>query len=426
MTMRCASQRGAKHDLANNKQQSAIKSQQSDMIKALLFDLDDTLLANSMDTFLPPYFGQLARQYPELDAATVVAATQQSVAQAVGRQDPLITLDRHFADAFTHQLGRPEAEWRARYAAFYARGFDVLQPLTGQRPEARDILSWALESGYRVVIATNALFPRAAIEARLRWAGLHDLALARVTVLEEWHFAKPNPAYFAEILADLGLRPDEALMIGNDPSDDIAPASSLGIPCWWITDDRLAEPPEGVAVVGQGPLETFGRWARECLSSLAPIPAPATALPDLLAGSLARLWAECQALQALDGRWNGRPGPDAWSANEIAVHLRDVEIEVNAPRVAWVLTQENPFIAGVDTDQWAIDRDYTVQDGQAALTTFAQARVATIARLREIAPEAYERTARHALFGRTSLRELVLVVLDHDQVHLRQLRTLSR
>jgi len=395
------------------------------MIKALLFDLDDTLLVNSMNTFLPSYFGQLAREYPELSAGVVVGATQHAAALAQSNQDPTTTLDRVFATAFTPRIGRPEAEWRARYASFYATRFDTLQPLTDRRPEARDILVWALNAGYRVVIATNALFPRAAVEARLRWAGVADLALARVTVLEDWHFAKPNPAYFAEILADLGLQPHETLMIGNDPHEDVAAAASLGIPCWWVTDDTLTPAPEGVDLVGRGPLRAFGAWAQDCLKQLRRGPTPVTALPDLLAGSLARLWSELARLQALPTGWHTQPPNDAWSANAIACHLRDVEIEVNGPRIAMVVTQDNPFIAGVDTDRWAFERDYATADGLAALEPFRQARLATITRLRALTATDYERTARHALFGRTSLRELIQVILDHDQVHLRELRALN-
>lgn len=396
------------------------------MIKALLFDLDDTLLANSMATFLPPYFGQLGRQYPELEVGRVAGATQHAAARAQANQDPTVTLDRVFAADFTPRIGRPEAEWRERYAAFYADGFDALRPLTQRRPEARDILVWALENGYRVVIATNALFPRAAVEARLRWAGIHDLALARVTVLEDWHFAKPNPAYFAEILADLSLRPSDVLMVGNDPLEDVAAASALGIACWWVTDEPLTPAPPGAILAGRGSLAVFHTWARECLSELRPGPAPATALPDLLLGSLARLWAELERLHERPDLWRRASGDGAWSANEVAVHMRDVEVEVNRSRIEAVLTQDNPFIAGIDTDQWALERGYARIDGRSALAEFAQVRQDVIARLRAIAPDAYERTARHALLGRTSLRELVQVMVDHDQVHLRQLRGLSR
>jgi FMN phosphatase YigB (HAD superfamily) len=39
------------------------------MIKAILFDLDDTLLGNDMDRFIPPYFEMLgnyvAHRYPK-------------------------------------------------------------------------------------------------------------------------------------------------------------------------------------------------------------------------------------------------------------------------------------------------------------------------------------------------------------------------
>lgn len=57
--------------------------------------------------------------------------------------------------------------------------------------------------------------------------------------------------------------------------------------------------------------------------------------------------------------------------NEIATHLRDVEVEVNAQRVDTVLTQDNPFIAGTDTEQWANERGYAQADGRAALDVFA-------------------------------------------------------
>jgi len=99
-----------------------------------------------------------------------------------------------------------------------------------------------------------------------------------------------------------------------------------------------------------------------------------------LSGSLARLWAELARLREADDAWTRAPAPGAWSANEIALHLRDVEAEVNGPRIDAVLTQENPFIAGVDTDQWATQRSYNTTDGRAALEGFAQTRLAVLRR----------------------------------------------
>ena len=56
--------------------------------------------------------------------------------------------------------------------------------------------------------------------------------------------------------------------------------------------------------------------------------------------------------------WIKRPSPDAWSLTEIICHLRDVEQEVNLPRLKKIIQENNPFIHGVDSDRWADERDY--------------------------------------------------------------------
>jgi hypothetical protein len=102
--------------------------------------------------------------------------------------------------------------------------------------------------------------------------------------------------------------------------------------------------------------------------------------------------------------------------------MRDVEREVNLPRLRAVIEQDNPFIAGADTDPWALERDYQSQDGPRALRDFAQARQASARLLRLQPPSVWSRTARHAIFGPTQLIEIVGWFLDHDLIHLEQVR----
>jgi HAD superfamily hydrolase (TIGR01549 family) len=42
------------------------------------------------------------------------------------------------------------------------------------------------------------------------------------------HFGKPQPEYYAELLARTGKRPAEALMVGDDWKNDIVPATLAG------------------------------------------------------------------------------------------------------------------------------------------------------------------------------------------------------
>jgi hypothetical protein len=69
-----------------------------------------------------------------------------------------------------------------------------------------------------------------------------------------------------------------------------------------------------------------------------------------------------------------------------------------------------------------VSRDYQAQDGPAALASFLATRRESARRLRGLPAEAWQRPARHAIFGPTRLAEIVGWVVDHDLIHLNQLR----
>jgi FMN phosphatase YigB (HAD superfamily) len=404
------------------------------MITTLLFDLDDTLLGNSMDVFLPGYFGQLARHF-ELgkgEAKRLVNAVLHGTDAMVANLDPTRALLGVFYDAFYPAMGWEPATYTPRFDDFYRTRFSKLQPLTQTRPAARAAMDWAFGAGYQVVIATSPLFPLAAIQERLRWAGVADFPYALVTAIETSHFTKPHPEYFAEILARLGKRPDEALVIGNDWEADLMPAAKLGLPHFWVSapgnraapDNKAAAdsapPGNTVHPVGVGPLEAFLEWAPAHLPALAAPALPAPALPVLLSGNLAETAGLLADLP--EAAWCCRPAAGEWSLVEIACHLRDVDHEVNLPRLQAVAENDNPFLPGADTDPWAVERCYQTQAGPQALAEWVEARRQTYTFLASLPEAAWRRPARHALLGNTTLAELVGWILDHDRIHLAQLR----
>jgi FMN phosphatase YigB (HAD superfamily) len=398
------------------------------LITTLLFDLDDTLLGNDMGTFLPAY-SQLLTQYfasdvsPELSTSALAAGTRAMFANT----DPARSLRAALEEVFFPLLGWAPDVWRPRLDEFYRTTYPRLQGVVRPRPMARRIVEWAIAAGYEVVIATSPVFPLAAVQERLRWAGLEDLPVARLTHYANSHFAKPRPAYLAEILAHLGRRPDEALMIGNDWTNDITPAGALGMPQFWIAPpDRV--PPDGASrthPVGIGPLEMFFEWAQSALGRLSLPPAPASALPELLIGNAAAVAGLLEG-PPTEASWKFRPSPSEWSLTEILCHLRDVDVEVNLPRLSVLLESDNPFISGLDTDQWAQERDYQSQSGPQALRDFIAARREMYLRLGALPLEAWNRRARHSLLGPTHLAEVVGWILDHDRIHLQQLQATRR
>ncbi|HSO26962.1 MAG TPA: DinB family protein, partial [Anaerolineales bacterium] len=119
--------------------------------------------------------------------------------------------------------------------------------------------------------------------------------------------------------------------------------------------------------------------------------------------------------------WRIRPAPGEWAPVEILAHLRDVEAEVNLPRIEKILSRDNPFLAGMDTDPWAESRQYIDQDGPQALQDFIAARMRVLALLRALEPQDWSRQARHAILGPTKLSELINIGASHDRLHIRQL-----
>jgi len=119
-------------------------------------------------------------------------------------------------------------------------------------------------------------------------------------------------------------------------------------------------------------------------------------------------------------QWMRCPESDEWSLNEIFCHLRDVELEVNIPRMQTLLGETNPFIAGQIADDWVRQRDYDRQDGREALQIMAKARTQLVALLANLSPDDWKRTARHSIFGPTHLEELVSFIASHDRSHIQQ------
>jgi hypothetical protein len=98
-----------------------------------------------------------------------------------------------------------------------------------------------------------------------------------------------------------------------------------------------------------------------------------------------------------------------------------VEQEVNLQRLQKLSQDQHPFIPGIDTDAWAEQRNYASQDGPQALSDFFTARKASLQLLERLDAHGWQSQARHAIFGPTTLRELVSFIASHDRLHLRQI-----
>jgi len=385
----------------------------------LLLDLDDTLLNTNMDVFIPAYFqalsGALADKVaPELMLQALMGGTMAMMAN----QDPALTLQEVFNAHFYSKLNLDRVLLQEQIDHFYENLFPKLGSLTSPIPEAVHLVEWAFAQGYRVCIATNPLFPLKAIQHRLGWAGLppEKYPFALITSYETFHFTKETVAYYPEILAQLGWPDDPAVMVGDDIEREVKPTRAAGLPVYWVR--KPGEISSEPASVPQGTLESFQGWlektAPEALKVSVESPqallANLRSTPAALATLMTGLPVEA---------WSYIPAPAEWCLSEIICHLRDVEREVTLPRIQKVLAEQNPFVVGEATDGWVKERQYAAQAGPQALVEFTAARKQTLALLDGLANE-WSRPARHAIFGPTTLQELVGFVATHDRTHVQQ------
>ena len=128
-----------------------------------------------------------------------------------------------------------EPETAGAVTRFYAEVFPTLQRTHGPRPGGSAAVGAAREAGLAVALATNPIFPRAAIDERMRWAGLRQEWFDLVTSYENMHACKPASDYFAQTAELLGVRPDECLMVGDDPNLDLA-ADRIGMSTYYVGD----------------------------------------------------------------------------------------------------------------------------------------------------------------------------------------------
>jgi FMN phosphatase YigB (HAD superfamily) len=392
------------------------------MTLTLLLDLDDTLLGNDINIFLPAYLSALGKHMIEhVDPNRMVQQLLFATKEMIENNNPGLTLEQTFDKAFYPPLSLSKEAMRAVLEQFYDEIFPGLQSLTQYRPAAVKLAEWAKAKGHTVVVATNPIFPRKAILHRLRWAGLDPdhVPFRLITDYERFHFAKPNPAFVAEVLAQLGWPAQPTVMIGNSYEEDLIPAAQLGLPVFWITDPPVTLPESFHGLSAGGSLEDIPEWIEKVdAAGLRQEFSTPQAMLAVLKSTPAAF--DTFGKQLNQRQWRERPEQGEWSLTEIFSHLRDVDLEVNIPRLEKVMTGSMPFLAGVNTDRWTEERDYASEDGQTALDQFIAARTRLVEQLENLSAVDWQREARHAIFGPTHFKELVGFIATHDQSHIQQ------
>ena len=221
-------------------------------VKVILFDLDGTLLPMDQDIFIKAYFGLLAKKLskygyePEKLIKSIWTGTMSMV-----NNNGLKTNEEVFWDKFKEIYGEEVIKDEIIFADFYENEFQEVQKICGYNEQSNKLIKLLKEKGYKLVLATNPIFPFIATKSRIKWAGLDISDFEHITTYENSRYCKPNLKYYQEILNRLNIKPEDCIMIGNDVNEDMV-VNELGIKSFLLTDCLINKDNKDISIYPNG------------------------------------------------------------------------------------------------------------------------------------------------------------------------------
>lgn len=221
-------------------------------ITAILYDLDGTLLPMDQDVFIKAYFSRLAKKLAPLgyESESLIKNIWLGTGAMI-KNNGKVPNEEAFWNQFVEFYGKDVVNDIPVFDDFYRNEFQEAKSSCGYNQLASKTINNVKSMGYRVILATNPIFPRIATESRIRWAGLSPDDFEYITTYENSSYCKPNPKYYLEILKGLQLKPEECLMVGNDVNEDMI-AGELGMKVFLLTDCLINKDNKDISLYPNG------------------------------------------------------------------------------------------------------------------------------------------------------------------------------
>ena len=232
-------------------------------IKYIFFDMDGTLLPMDAEVFARTYFKLLTKKMlPHgYEPETIINGINAGITAMQTNNGTRRNQDI-FWEHFAEIAGERVYADRALFDEFYAIDFQRISSSCGYTPEAKRTVALCKELGYRVVVATEPIFPLSAMESRLRWAGVDPSEVDYITSYETSGYCKPDLGFYRELLDRFGITAEECVMVGNDVGEDL-PAEELGMKVFLLTDCLINKKNTDIGQWEHGNYAKLQSWIRE-------------------------------------------------------------------------------------------------------------------------------------------------------------------
>ena len=200
------------------------------MIKAVLFDLDGTILDRL--SCLRVYLYKVVERLP--DVFDPIPFNEY--------MDRLIELDAHghgdkhgVFRRLEGDFGMAPGMWQRLLDEYETHFPHIAVPF----PKAHQTLASLRESGFKLGLVTNG--PITSQQPKIDGLGIAGY-FGTVLISGAEGVSKPDPEIFRRAVSRLGVEPQETVMVGDNPVADIGGAKSFGMKAIWKQDEYWEAP----------------------------------------------------------------------------------------------------------------------------------------------------------------------------------------
>lgn len=382
-------------------------------LKAIIFQLDGALLRL--------HHTILAETFQRWDSAVTASQFREAsriarISLADEKRDPALSNHTLWLQTMQRelQISQPVLEEIICDCADHVLlKFEETSPLVAG---VAAVQSWIQDPSMKCAIFVDGLQPASAICPLLSRAGLPVDGWDFIAHSASVHFDSRSPALFAEIIARLGVEPDEALFVGEKGAHEIDGAIAAGLHAFDIAPESITS--SNTSQPGKSWSDLAALLDKKDEFTVHAPTLNRLQVISELRGNLGALFGLLVDVSA--EQWHQHPWGEEWSITQILCHLWDREQTEHLPRLRWITEEDEPFIVAPPPPPGPEEAPCQ-RDGFQVALHFQLARQKTLGFLGGLAEADWQKSARHSIFGPTTLLELAHFTAQHDRLHLNQL-----
>ena len=198
------------------------------MLKAVLLDLDNTMVLYDEPAFYESYFISICRMFSDIFTPDEFKTRVIRATMALRQNNGEMSNRRFFMNMFTEGCEEREDEIWQRFMQFYETEYHKIVVEVKVPDGLHDTLERMHRDGLKLVVASNPIFPLMVQHSRMDWADIEKSRFNLVTHIDNMSFVKPRTEYYLQICEKIGEDPAGCLMVGNDAVHDMV-AGAVGM-----------------------------------------------------------------------------------------------------------------------------------------------------------------------------------------------------